>query len=633
MHEEKQKESIRPDHVLVCLSSSPSNERIIRAAAHMANSFGGRFTALYVETGKPRTDNETNRKRLEQNINYAKNCGATIERALGEDVAYVIADYARINGVTDIVIGNNFSSHWIFAPKSSICDRLIEYAVGVEIHIIPDANLVKQNQISRISEEEKSRFFSLTDILKCICCIISATLLGLVFETFGIRTDNIIMLYILSVLVCATITGHQSYSIVLSAISVIVFNFFFISPKFTLFAYDKEYPVTFLIMFIAAVLTGSLAAKQKQNAKEASKLAFRTKVLFDTNQLIGKAKTKDEIIKIALVQLEKLLGRDTLWINNKADEKTDEYLYYPVETSNGYYGEIGISKEGYELTSMASTILTSIVGETALAIENDLILKEKEAAAILAENEKLRANLLRGISHDLRTPLTSISGNATILMDQRDVLDEETKQKIYKDIYDDSVWLMQLVENILSITRIEDGHMKMNMTAELVEDVILEAVSHVKPRTGNREIRVVCKDDLLFAYMDARLIVQMIVNILNNAIKYTPEDAKIEISIGKTIDKKYVKIQVEDDGPGISAEDLPHVFEMFYAGGHIPTDSRQSLGLGLYLCRSIVLAHGGQIEAFNKAPHGAVFSITLKYCDLKQMQLDQDLESDSLLIN
>lgn len=225
------------------------------------------------------------------------------------------------------------------------------------------------------------------------------------------------------------------------------------------------------------------------------------------------------------------------------------------------------------------------------------------------QRERLRSNLLRAISHDLRTPLTSISGNAGVLMEKSISLDESKKQEIYSSIYDDSMWLVNLTENLLSITRIENGTMHLQMSAELVDDVFREALSHVDRKVSEHEISVELADDLLMAKMDARLIVQVIINIINNAIKYTPEGSHIRLSAQK--EKNMVRIRIADDGPGISDEAKLHLFDMFYTANIGKADSRRGLGLGLSLCKSIVDAHGGEISVSDNQPSGAVFSFTL----------------------
>ena len=226
--------------------------------------------------------------------------------------------------------------------------------------------------------------------------------------------------------------------------------------------------------------------------------------------------------------------------------------------------------------------------------------------------EQLRANLLRSISHDLRTPLTAISGNAGMLLDSAYPLSDDKKKQLYEDIYDDSVWLYQLVENLLSITKIENGSVKMNMTPEIVSDVICEALAHVRRRKEGHEIRLNIDDELLMAWMDARLVMQLIVNLVDNAIKYTPAGCHIEIGARRDIKSGRVVIEVADDGPGIEEKDKPAIFDMFFSGAKTLADSTRSMGIGLYLCKSIAAAHGGELKMRENKPHGTIFCFDLK---------------------
>ena len=262
------------------------------------------------------------------------------------------------------------------------------------------------------------------------------------------------------------------------------------------------------------------------------------------------------------------------------------------------------------LDAFENNIVLSILGECALALESEQMAAEKEEAAVLAKNEQLRANLLRAISHDLRTPLTSISGNASNLLTNESTFDEATRHQIYADIYDDSLWLINLVENLLSVTRINKGEIQLHLTAELMDEVIAEALQHVSRQSAEHTIRVISSDDLILAKVDAKLMVQVVINIVDNAVKYTPPGSTIVISTEKRKDKVIVKIA--DDGPGIPDEAKPRIFDMFYTGAGKIADSRRSLGLGLALCKSIIDAHGGTLSVSDNKPHGAVFTFTLQ---------------------
>ena len=331
--------------------------------------------------------------------------------------------------------------------------------------------------------------------------LIAATLVGLLFSGLKIPEANIIAVYILGVLIISIITSSWMYSFLASVISVLAFNFLFTIPRFTLRAYDPSYPVTFGIMFLVALITGSLASRMKEYARESAQ------------------------------------------------------------------------------------------------------------AAMQIEKEQLRADLLRSISHDLRTPLTSISGNASNLLSNENEFSQETRMQIYGDIYDDSMWLIKLVENLLSVTRIEDGRMDLRMSAELIDEVIAEAMRHTDRNRDGRKIEVSSDEEFILGKMDARLIVQVVINLVDNAVKYTPEGAQIRIHTGKK--DGMVVVSVSDTGPGIPDEQKSKVFDMFYTGTNRAADGRRSLGLGLGLCRSIIRAHGGEIWVSDNKPQGAVFTFTL----------------------
>lgn len=639
------------EHVLVCLSSSPSNPRIVRTAARMAKAFDADFTALYVRTPAAERLSEEDRERLRCNTRLAEESGATISTVYGPEVAQSITEFARVSGVTKLVMGRSGPRRRRLLKKPTLTDEMIAGAPDLDIYIIPDAAADATYQLRR--ERRIPRLVpSPRELLITLSMLAAATILGNLFWYFHSTEANIITVYILGVLLTALFTKSYSCSVLISLASVLVFNYFFTEPRLTLHAYEPGYPVTFGVMLAASLITGGLANQLQTQVKQSSQAAFRTKVLLDTEQLLRKAGNETDMVKCAAGQIQKLLERDVLfysvekgeplqgrrfspvsgeseaepltgadrdaakWVTDRggrAGASTDRYptagcLWLPLGRE-GQFGAMGVFIGKTPLDTFTDSILQSILGACTLALENCRNAREKEQAAVLARNEQLRANLLRSISHDLRTPLTSISGNADTLLNSCDQLDDETRRQIFTDIYEDSVWLISLVENLLSITKIEDHPMELHMSSELVFDVIEEALRHTDRRRAADEIRVEMEDDLLLARMDVHLITQVIVNLVDNAIKYTP--AGSHITVGARRQGEMVQIWVADDGPGIPEADIPHVFEMFYTGGNRMADSRRSLGLGLALCRSAVRAHGGEITVSNREPHGSVFRFTL----------------------
>lgn len=650
--EKMQTEYRTHEHILVCLSSAPSNEKIIRTAARMAGAFRCGFTALFVETKAFQWMNARDKQRLQGNMRLAQQLGASIETVYGDDVAYQIAEFSRLSGVTKIVLGRSGIPHRLLLRKPSLTERLIELTPELDIHIIPD-NGVNHLLDTKHREVMHMPSISVLDLLKSAGILILVTLIGLLFYNFGFTEANIITLYILGVMLISVYTRSSICSFVASIASVLTFNFLFTVPRFTLQAYDSEYPITFLVMFLASLLTGSLASKLKSHAKRSAQVAWRTKLLFETSQNLQRAHTQEEIISVTAKQLLKIFQRDIVvysieesgllepeiflvdgaaspqryttpkerevarWVlsNNKRAGAGTETLpdarctYLSIRTGERVYGVVGIAASDKPLDSFESSILLSVLGECALALENQKNVEEKEAAAVLAKNEQLRANLLRSISHDLRTPLTSISGNASNLLSNGPLFDAKTKEQMYADIYDDAMWLINLVENLLSVSRLEQGRMNLHLTTELIDEVVAEALRHINRKRAEYHFHVQSSDDYLLAQMDAKLIVQVLINILDNAMKYTPPGSNIEI--GWKQEGTFIYISVADNGPGIPDQAKPHIFDMFYSASNQIADSRRSMGLGLALCKSIVNAHGGEIVVSDHKPHGSIFTFSV----------------------
>jgi len=447
---------------------------------------------------------------------------------------------------------------------------------------------------------------------------------------------------------------RQLYGTLASLLSVISFNFFFTVPRFSLEANAPDYPITFFIMLMASIISSSLATRVKRQARQSAQKAYYMELLINSNQKLQKGRDEEEIIQLAAEQVSVLLDRPILyalaekeqelefevypkseagrligvmtaeergvadWVlkNNKHAGATTNTLsdahnlYLSVRGNQEVMGVIGIPVKYYPpLDVFEKNLMISILNECGLILERRRLRAEKQEIELETQRERLRSNLLRAISHDLRTPLTSISGNAAVLMERNIVLDEDKKFEIYQSIYDDSMWLVNLTENLLSITRIENGMVHLQITAELIEDVFHEAISHVDRKVSEHQVTTELADDLLMAKIDARLIVQVIVNIVNNAIKHTPKGSHIHLSARK--EGEMVCIQIADDGLGISDDAKEHLFDMFYTADIGKADSRRGLGLGLSLCKSIVEAHGGTITIADNHPHGAIFSFTV----------------------
>ena len=641
------------DHILVCLSSSPSNERIVRMAGKMAQAFCGSLTALYVQTPGDTVMNTADMSRLQANMRLAQQLGAEIVTTHGEDVPTQIAEYALLSDVTKIVIGRSGVQRPHFWSEPTLTERLIALAPDVDIYIIPDVEAYKSYRRKRLFSIRPA-FPTALELLLTVGILVTATIIGWGFLQLGFANANIIMVYLLGVLLTSTFTSGYTCGVLSAFLSVILFNYFLTEPRLSLAAYGSKYPITFAVMFASALLTCTLATKLKAHAQLSARDAYRTKLLFDMNRQLQKAETPDEVYQMTATQIQKLMQRDVLvypaqgealldgivypadgssphsvtkekqeqdvirwvWQNRKRAGATTETfakakrLYLAIRIGQQVYGVIGIPMEKQtQPDAFTSSILFSILGECALALESLHNAEEKEKAAVLAKNEQLRANLLRSISHDLRTPLTSISGNADTLLHSYNMLDEQTRKQVFTDIYDDAQWLTGLVENLLSITKISDGSVKLRLSDQVVDDVVSEALRHIDRRSAEHHITVDCGDVPLLVRVDAGLIMQVLINLVNNAIKYTPAGSNIWVTAALREDA--VEICVSDDGHGIPNELKERVFEMFFTGSNPIGDSRRSLGLGLALCQAIIHAHHGEIKLKDNSPHGCIFSFTV----------------------
>lgn len=643
------------EHLLICLSGAPTNASVIRTAARMAEAFHGELTALFVENEKGKDEV------LRENLRIARELGARIATVYGEDTALQIAEYAQVSGVTKIVMGRS-ARH---GHSRQMVDRLSALAPDIDIYIIPDRNRGKERKKwlrirkTKITVKETAAALGILAFCTVVCFFLFL---------LGFRESNLILVYMLGVLGTAMATGDRLYSLSSSVLAVLIFNFFFTEPRFTLMS-APAYAVTFVLMLAVAVMSSMLTARVRNQELLSARKAYRTGTLLETSRKLQSARNEREILSVAAIQLGKLLERTVViypagengalgqmelwpsehqkdrekralwggteqtdsektviaserkiaeWVfqnNRHAGATTDTFsqahgLYLAVRGKNQALAVAGVLlADTDQPEDFEKNLMVAILDECGFALEREQMRRAKQELEEKARQEELRANLLRAISHDLRTPLTGISGNAGILMENSLRLEEEKKQSLYLSIYDDAMWLMRLVENLLSITRIENGNMELQLRPGLVEEVIYEALEHLDRKAAEHTIRVALPEEILIADMDPSLITQVVVNIVNNAVKYTPAGSRIILTAERKEER--IAVSVRDNGAGIPKKEQKRIFDMFYTSEMKSVDGRRGLGLGLALCRSIVHAHGGTIQVSDAEPHGTCFTFTL----------------------
>ena len=650
VQEKKGKAARAGDHILICLSSAPSNAKVIRTAARMAEAFHSGFTALFVQTPETKELSGENIKRLRSNLRLAEQLGAQIATVYGADPAEQIAEYARVSGITKIVMGRvNHRQHpWI--GQKSLADRLIE-RTDLDVYIIPDRQPLYKKPLGKL---RKSRVrFSWRDAVVTLLCLAISTAVGFAFDWAGFSESNIITIYILGVLVTAVSTSGHLYGAANSLLSVLAFNFFFTEPRFTLQADGPSYPVTFLIMLSSSIIASSLASRVKEQARMAAEKSYYTELLLGSSQKLQTIRTEWDCLRLTAEQLSRMFDRPVIYALNDADKELDfriepadehtlleklsteeigvakwvqknnkhagattntlpdsKWLFLSVRGTRGVMGIVGVPIAGYVVPdAFEKNLMVALLGECGLSQERIRLEEERNQIALQTQRESLQANLLRAVSHDLRTPLTNINGSVGILMGKDQTLKPEVSEQLYTAIYDDTNWLINMKENLLAATQLVTDLTKLNTAPELLEDLFQSAVRQLDRRARDHHISVDLEDQTLMASMNAGMIQRVIINMMNNAIQYTPKDSHIILS--GTRRKDWVEISVSDDGPGIPDEAKKHLFDLFYTAEQGKPDSKRGLGLGLHLCQSIVNAHGGTITVSDHAPSGTTFRFTL----------------------
>lgn len=642
---------------LVCISPSPSSAKCIRWTARTAETFHAPWSVLYVETMDSMALSEDQQKNVRSHMDLAARLGAQIVTLNGVDIASTIIEYAKISGITNIVVGKSRRKKSIKSLfQTDLEDMLIQSLRNTEIFIIPDNDSTKVYKKPKQFKWRENFYFSWKDTIKSIVLLFLATLICLLLQKLNIGDQNIIMAYILSVLMISRFTTGYAYGIVSSMLSVMIFNFFFVKPYYTFTAIQPGYPITFLIMLLAALLTSTMVFRIKTQAKVAINRERKTELLYEINKKLLVTRGLDNIIELTNDYITSIFNRGVIfysedpvngskgyyqqpqndvnhnspllvakdeeavahWVfvnKKRAGSGTDTLMgangfYMPIMSQGAVLGVLGIScNSDKPLNHENRSFLRMIASLVALALERQRLSDEQRNIMIESEKEVMRSNLLRAISHDLRTPLTAISGASSAILENKYTMKESTHDKLLLDIKDDSQWLIRMVENLLSVTRISETTTNLSKTSQAVEEVASESLSRVKNKYPGYNISVKVPDELLLVPMDATLIEQVIINLLENAIKHSTKESMIEFIV--TRDPDNAIFEISDNGTGIPMDELPKLFDGYSSGKTKSPDSSRGMGIGLSICRSIIQAHGGVIEAENKKEGGAKFRFTL----------------------
>jgi two-component system sensor histidine kinase KdpD len=629
------------ERLLVCVGPSPDAARLVRAARRMAERLDAEWIVSYVETpGMLRLGAEA-RDRVVHTLRLAEQLGAQTVMLSGARMSDEILAYARARNVTKILVGKPARPLWKRILIGSIVDALVQGSGDIDVYVISgereEAAPVPAVGRRRPGAGDRTAYGA------AVAVVAGATGLAQVMFRFFELAD-LIMAYLLAIVVVAARYGRGP-SLVASVLSVAAVDFFFVPPYHTFAVSDVRHLFTFAAMLIVGLVIGDLTNRIRTQADAARQREQRTATLYAMSRELASTRGLDELVNVAVRHIGEVFrgqvvvllpggdgrlaprGDPSRQLHADANEVAvarwvfehrepaglgtatlpgAAALYVPLVASSGAVGALGVRPADPHGLDAPETLhqLETFASQTALAIERARLAEEAQQAQVRIETERLRNSLLSSVSHDLRTPLAAITGAASTMLEA--TLDERTRRELLESIHDEADRLNRLVQNLLEMTRLESGAVELKREWHPVEEVVGAALGRVGKMLGKRPVTVTIAPDLPLVSMDDVLVEQVLVNLLDNAIKYTPADSPIRILA--TPGDGNVIIEVADRGPGLPRGEEDRVFEKFHRA---TTDGRRGAGLGLAICRGIVEAHGGRIWAHNLPEGGVAFLFTL----------------------
>lgn len=638
------------DPILACIGPSPSSARVIRTATRMAEAHHSKWIALYIETTKARSISNEEKEIMKENFSLAEQLGGELVTLYSDNIVEEIIEYAKFRNVTKIIIGKNHkkASNLFHFYAKDIVDKLMNSNSYIDVYVIPNS-MNKKRSNDCIQKNNFNFKLSVKEVLLSSFIMIIATAISLFFFYLGLSESNIIMIFILGIIIVNIKTKGYAFGFIWSIISVLLFNFLFTEPRYSLQFYDKSYLATLPTMLIVTFIIGTLTNKIQREARNSLARENTTQILYRVSKKLLSATGTSDVVAIGIKYMSRLLERTVICYlaqENKLstpfiydEEKKDENsillskeekaiaywsflndreagkgtntfygsrgYYMPLKSQGKILGIIGISCVNNALKTEKKFLFQTISSQISIALDREILAETQKNTRLEIESERLRSNLLRSISHDLRSPLAGIKGAVSTIIENGKLISNDKKDELLQGIYYDTEWLIRLVENLLSMTKLDEGKMEIKKNMEAAEEVIYEVVQRTSKRFKDHKIKVTVPENIIMAPMDGSLIEQVLINLIDNSLKFTEVGSLIEI---KTYEKEEkVFFEVIDSGPGIDEEILPHIFDRFFTNGSKVSDSRRGVGLGLAICKSIVEAHGGIIDVYNKIEGGAVF--------------------------
>lgn len=628
------------ERVLVCIDHSPLGERLVRTGRRLAAGLDAEWIVLHVETSEEGRLSEAAQDRIRRTLLLAEELGAKAVTLSGSNASEEIVRYARAQNVTKILVGVSHHPRWIELIRGSVVDRVIHASGAMDVYVIRGPAEV--GEVPRSEPVPRSQPY-----LRYLYGAVVVGLVTAVGELVGelLAPTNLTILYLLSVVIIALEWGRGP-AILAATLSVVAFDFFFVPPRLSFAVADTQYLITFAGLLVVGLVISTLAGRAKEQAEAVRRREAHTASLYALSNDLAAAKDLDGIVDAIVRHVASTFGRDAAVLlpeggrleakrkapNFPLDENelavatyafqhgepagygTDTLpgargRYLPLKTAQKVVGVLAIRPPNHEepLTLEQRQLLQAFANQAALAIERANLADVGRRLDVLRESEKLQAALLNSISHDLRTPLASITGALTSLKDSAAVLDERTRSELLETAKEQADHLNQLVGNLVDMTRLEGGAVKLRLEPTDVEDLVGAVLTQAGDSLRQRPVKVEIAPDMPEVPVDFALMTRVLANLIDNAVKYTPPETPIEIT-ARVVGSE-LQIQIADRGPGIPARELGRIFEKFFRIRR-PGDVG-GVGLGLTISAGIMELHGGRIWAENRGGGGLTITLAL----------------------
>lgn len=627
------------ERLLVCISSSPLSARLVRTGCRLSQELDAEWTVVYVDDPAHRTLQDSDHRHLNDTMKLAESLGARVDTITGASVADALLHFARHNNITKIIIGQPLRPRWRELLRGSIVNRLVRQSGAIDIYVI---SIGEEVALSRTMPVQRFQI-DLFAYVQVVGVVFIATLAGtLVNLILTLNPANLVMFYLLAVVIVALRMGYGA-SVMSAVLSVIAFNFFFVPPQYTFRVADAQYLLTFLGLFSVGVIIASLTSRARSQTEAARRREQETSQLYSLSRELSATVERTVIVKRIITHVQQSFKSEAalyLPVDNglrmvaQSDgfrpEKDEQAIavwayehgqsagkgtetlpnatarYVPLTTAQQVVGVLALYlDDAFSLEQQR--LLDAFATQSALALEAVQLGEEAQQARLLREKEKLQTAVLNSISHDLRTPLVSITGTLSSLLEGDAHLDETSQHDLLLGAFSEAERLNRLVGNLLDMSRLEAGSIKLKRDLYDLSEVIGVARSLLREQLSGRHIKIDFPDDLPLLPIDLTLFAQVFINLLDNAQKYSKPDTVISVSAAHHNDT--VQIKVIDEGIGIPEDELPHIFEKFYRATTI--NGQSGSGLGLSICQGIVEAHGGKIWAERCPEGGSCFIINL----------------------